>query len=330
MWSFLRGLLGKEPELPMPKSMPIDPTLGDPEAAHLRHAMRNRDWPVVRKILDGTTDPDELWFLAGVAAEMPGGEDWLPDIIRDEPDSTLPVLLYGYRAITWAWEARTGQLAQHVSSDRFKLFFQRIAIAEDSLQSVIQREPGNVTAHALTVVTAQAAQLGIAEAWERFNRAVALHPGHRGAHNLMLQQLCAKWGGSHADMHAFAEQAMTKAPPGSPLGSLVASAHLEHWLNVENMGYMRQPDVSASLRRAASRSILHPEYRRSRFWPGPHNEFALAFALAGENELAAEQFRIIGGKITESPWIYIDDDGTGDPSVGFCKIRARVLRAVSR
>ncbi|GAB3425484.1 hypothetical protein [Flindersiella endophytica] len=61
-----------------------------------------------------------------------------------------------------------------------------------------------------------------------------------------------------------------------------------------------------------------------------HNVFALAFALARENELAAEQLRIIGGKVTEDPWVYIDDGGTGDPSVGFCKILAIVQRAVSR
>jgi hypothetical protein len=99
-----------------------------------------------------------LSFLVYLASDQPGSEVWLPEVIRDESGSTLPTLMYGCRAIRWAWEARTHNRAQYVSNDRFKLFFQRIGIAEDCLERVIRREPDNVMAHALAGLNALSAE----------------------------------------------------------------------------------------------------------------------------------------------------------------------------
>jgi hypothetical protein len=293
-------------------TVPIDPDFGDPELARMRQALAAGDWPTASGILERAGGPDDLAAFVDVARSVPGCEAWLPDVIRADLQSTLPLLLYGARVTGWAWDARTGALAEYVSQDQFQVFWERLAIAEDSLQGVVRREPHNATAWYELVIVARGLELGTDEARRRFDEVVARHPEHIRAHQQMLQQLCLKWGGSHEAMHAFARNAMLGAPEGSPLGHLVAIAHLEHWLYLTRdkpaNRYLRSRDVLASLHEAANRSVRHPGYRRQRDWPSFHNIFAMAFALAGDRHAAAEQFDIIGDLVTEWPWEYLDRD----------------------
>jgi hypothetical protein len=97
------------------------------------------------------------------------------------------------------------------------------------LQAVIRREPDNIAAWYQAVITARGLEMGLEVSKRRFEEVVRRAPQHRRAHVMRLQQLCRKWGGSNAAMHDFARDAMLAAPAGSPLGYLVADAHLEEW-----------------------------------------------------------------------------------------------------
>ncbi len=303
-----------------PKTVPIDPTFGDPDLTRLQQAMTAADWPAARAMFSNARDPDDLASFIDVAANVPGSEQWLPEVVRAEIQDTLPLLVYGARGIRWAWDARTGKRAKYVSREQFRLFFERLRIAEDSLQGVVRHEPDNITARYQLITLALGLQLGIDEAMRRFGEVVSRYPGHIGAHRVMLQQLCRKWGGSHEAMHSFARDAMLNAPPGSPLGELVAIAHFEHWVDLADerpvSRYLRSKEVLASLHEAANRSVRHLDYRPRRDWPQVHNVFALVFSLAGDRGAAAEQFRVIGDLATEFPWANL-----GDPGREFCKRR---------
>ena len=312
---------------PAPATLPVDPAMGDAEAARLRQAMGAADWPTARAILESATDPNEHAFFVDIASRVSGSEDWLADIVRDNLDSTLPLLLYGVRAIDWAWEARTAARARYVTREQFDVFFERLRIAEDSLSAVVRREPDNVTAWAAMITTARGLQLGLDESRSRLDRVLALCPDHLRAHQMFLQNTCRKWAGSHEQMHAFARETMLKAPAGSPLGHLVASAHLEYWLELDSGAdakYIRSPEVRGSLLEAADRSVRHPAYRKQRGWPYVHNVFAMALSMAGEVQAAAEQFREIGDIVTELPWSY----HAGNAGESFCKLRAIVYARV--
>ena len=284
--------------------------------------MTAADWPTARAMFSNARDLDDLATFVDVSSNVPGSEQWLPEVVRTEIQDTLPLLVYGARGIRWAWDARTAKRAKYVSREQFQLFFERLRIAEDSLQGVVRREPDNVTAWCYLITLALGLELGIDEAMRRFGEVVRRCPGHVGAHRVMLQQLCRKWGGSHETMHSFARDAMRNAPPGSPLGELVATAHFEHWVDLASQRpltrYLRSAEVLASLHEAADRSVRHPDYRPRRDWPQVHNVFALVFSLAGDREAAAEQFRVIGDLATEFPWAYLD---AGDPGREFCKRR---------
>jgi len=306
------------------ETVSLDPAFGDPDGARLRQALRARDWSTARGILSAASHPDDFSFYLRLATEAQGCEEWLPVIVRAQLHDTLPLLVYGARAIGWAWDARSSYRAKYVGRDQFE----RLRIAEDCLQGVVRREPDNTAAWCQLIITARGLQLGADEARHRFDQAVARHPHDVLAHRQLLQQLCPKWGGSFEAVHNFVRRAVTDAPPGSPLWSLVPDAHLEEYLerghDKDALRYMRSATVRASLHEAADRSVRHPQYVRRPGWPLVHNYFAAAFSLAGEPAAAAEQFRILGDLATDRPWGYI---GGFVPEREYCAHRAAAFRA---
>jgi hypothetical protein len=317
--------LFRRPGSDRPKTVPIDPAGGDPVAAGLIAALEAADWPTARSVLT-SVDPEFLSLYTGYAMDVQGAEQWLPDIVRRDLDDPLPLLVYGARAIGWAWDARTSARAKNVSREQFEVFWERLRIAEDCLQGVVRRSPDNTAAWYHLLITARGLELGIDEARSRFDRAVARYPYHTGLHNVFLQQLLPKWGGSWELAHGFADRAVANGPPGTSLGSLIAAVHIEHWLDLpagEDDKYIGSGPVRESLRAAADRSIRHPGYRPRPGWPGAHNTFAAAFCLSGDLPAAAEQFRLLGDLATEFPWCYL----RGGAGAAYCTWRKVAVRA---
>ncbi|MFD9034156.1 hypothetical protein ACFVZW_23880 [Streptomyces sp. NPDC059567] len=141
-----------------------------------------------------------------------------------------------------------------------------------------------------------------------------------------MQQVCEKWGGSHEEMHAFAAKSAFGAPGGTPLGQLVAIAHIEEWLSLDqgpDDAYMRRPEVTLSLREAAEHSFRHPDFVRQGAWLKVLNTFAMAFSLAGDRVSARECFQATDGRVTEFPWNYLDGS---DPAAAYRKQRSSAGR----
>jgi hypothetical protein len=291
----------------------LDADRWDPDLAAMRAAAVRRDWPDLRERLGKIPDgPERTWLLASVA-DVAGIEGWIPAVIAAEPDSALALLVSGARRVSWAWEARTALRAKHVSREQFKTFHERLRVAEEELYEVAEREPGWVAPWYFLQMSGRGLQVGQERARLRFEAAVSRCPGHPGVYEQQLQQVCAKWSGSHEEMHGFARTSMLESPEGSPLGELVALAHLEHWLDLESgedAAYIRRPDVVAELHEAADRSVRHPAYERPRDWISTFNTFAMAFSLAGEKKAAAEFFTALEGRVTNFPWQYINNDAT--------------------
>ncbi|MEV7770925.1 hypothetical protein [Kitasatospora sp. NPDC086791] len=309
----------------------LDPTFGDESVRLVLGQAAAGDWAALRPALaavgggasdgaangaeegvgNGVGDGAELTYLAAAIADVPGVEEWTGRVLADAPDDSLALLLSGARQITWAWEARTGARAKHVTEEQWKLFHQRLDTAEEQLLEVAEREPAWLAPWYFLQISARGASLGPEVAACRFEAAVRRSPGHSGSHRQRLQQLCAKWGGSHEQMHDFARSAMLAAPEGSHLGELVALAHLEHWLDLpdgEDHAYLTSPTVLGELQEAAFRSVLHPDFKPVRGWQGAFNSFAMAFSLADQRKTARLLFDALDGAVTESPWHYLSGD----------------------
>ena len=300
----------------------LDPALGDALGTRLLAAARQGDWRAIGDLMAGVEHPDDHTFYVRLVAYNPGVERWVDDWIAAEPQATLPLLVKGARAVDWAWEARGSGRARTVLREAFAVFFQRLELAEACLAEVAEREPDSATPWAFMVVLGRARQLGLDETRRRFAEACRRYPWHRESHYQMLQQLCRKWSGSHELMHEFAARTVTAMPPGSPLGGLVPTAHLEQWLDTDGevgMDHLRSRPARDAVRAAADRSIHHPDFTRRPGWPFAPNAFAMFYSLIEDHRAAIAAFDIAGDHVVDWPWKYLN----GEPPETYAAMRAR-------
>nr|WSX77282.1 hypothetical protein OH826_27625 [Streptomyces sp. NBC_00899] len=290
----------------------IDRSFGDQRLARMQDAALQggaERWAAVRAPLAAARGPEDLTFLVEGLQEVSGVERWTADVLAEHPDDTLALLVSGARHAGWAWQARGESLASGVPASQWNLFQERLKVAEEQLLEVAEREPDWAAPWYFLLACGRGTQVGPEVAESRFEEVCRRAPGHVAAHSQRLQQLCRKWGGSHEQMFAFAREAARRAPDGSGLGQLVATAHLEVWADSgggENSTVLRDPAVVRELHAAAALSVHHPAFVRERDWAVGVNTFAMAFALAGEDAAARVMFRSVGKRVTRTPWRYLN------------------------
>jgi hypothetical protein len=298
------GLKGRNAQTP---TLIIDPCMGDVPARELRTAALDGNWQFVREFLMNVDDPDDRYFYLNVAADLPGPQPWVERWTNAEPTSALALLVRGTHEVHWAWQARSARHAKYVSAEQRQTFVDRLRVAETHLDESAELDPSDPAPWAQLISCGMGRQVGPVEAMRRFNAVTARHRWHIGAHLRMLQQLCVKWGGSHEEMHKFAEETVATMPAGCGLGSLIAWAHFEEWTRLpaeEKGGYISRPEVATSIASAADLSVRHPDYVRRPGWPNAHAIFACTFNTTEQWAAAAEQFDVLGDVVTILPWIY--------------------------
>ncbi|MDT0465262.1 hypothetical protein [Streptomyces gibsoniae] len=287
-----------------------DPFDALPELAPLRTAAEARDWAATEDFFSGIDSADDVSFAYRAFADVDGTEEYLEAAAGARPGDPLPSTLLAERYIRMGWDIRSGARAQHVSRDQFAGFHAWLRKAEQRLIEVCAEHPAYAPAWSARLLTARGLQLGQSEARRRYDRLSAHHPHHFRAQSQLLQQLSPKWGGSLEAMHGFAEECTSAAPGGSPVGILVAEAHVEHWLELSGAAgaeYLRDVSVRNSLRQAARASVLHPDHRLGWYRIAGHSTFALAFSLGGHPKDAAPHFAALGDTVAESSWRYLAD-----------------------
>jgi hypothetical protein len=291
------------------ETVSFDPLLGDPVARRLEDAVNGRDWPIARAILATPLSSDDRQRLVSVAANVPGLETWIDGVVAAEREWTMPLLLKGVRYIIWAWEARGSGGAGTVAQETWKVWFNRLRQAEDCLDEVVEREPGNAEAWSWLITLGRARQVDKADRWRRFNGLLAAEPTHFTGNSQMLDGLMKKWSGSHEEMFDFARQ-RAAAHPGTHLPFLVAEAHIEYWDSAADHEYLEQAHIGDELVAVAHQSIWHPAYQRSFRTPTLLNGFAFAFALADRFVEAERCFAELGDHLLlEWPWERLGDPG---------------------
>ncbi|AUG75467.1 hypothetical protein CFP65_0504 [Kitasatospora sp. MMS16-BH015] len=308
------------------KPVPLGHNHDDPELTKLRGAVTGKDWEAVAAILQPCRDRGDHSRLNWLIGSVDGlGGDFLLEIGGSRPKDALARTVCGARHVGWAWEARSGARASQVSREQFELFHQRLALAEEHLYAAAELDPDAAAPWYFLTTVSRGLEHGPEVTRRRFEAGRRRSPGDLNLHLAMLQQVCAKWSGSHEEMHAFAREARAQAAPGSSLGALSAHAHLEQWLdltNGEDAAYITQPEVILDLRKAAAESVLHPEYAPTESPYPALNAFAMAFWLADDKVSARQLFELIGDRPTASPWqLY------GDPGRVFATARQQCKKA---
>jgi hypothetical protein len=265
----------------VPAAPPLDPLLGDAQAHRFRAELAEGRWQEFHDFLDSITGwDDRQTYIYRLSSLIDGRPDWLHEWVAAKPASSLPLLFRGTHGTSWAWRARGSGRANTVEQDAWQVFFARLVEADRDLAAASALDPADPTAHARSLWTAIGLQLGQHEIRRRFGEVVRRHLWHQDAHHSMIQALAAKWHGSNAEMFEFARSVSLRAPEGHGLHALIASAHLEQWLNLTHestdgrerqIRYFCNPAVQVEIRAAAAKSIGSSRYARTLRTPDDRN-----------------------------------------------------------
>jgi hypothetical protein len=300
-----------------PAAARIDLTWGDPVAPSIRAALAEGNFAAAEHQLAQAPDQQTLDHWIAACSDWDGRPEWLDRWVSQRSESALAWLMRGAHSTHWAWQARSSRCADQVSDENFREFFRRLALAESDLKQAHRLNPASAVPAALMIRVLYGQQAGEDHTRATFEQATSLAPSLLSAHRLMLNSLCAKWGGSDEAMFAFARQA---APTAPALQVLIPLAHIEAYLFMDSSvrsSYASQPQIRAEVEQAFLRFRECGD--RTALRQGA-NAFALQFILAQDANRAAQAFAMCEGFVAEIPWGYF-----GDALANFTKYRARVM-----
>ncbi|WMD05841.1 hypothetical protein [Streptomyces sp. FXY-T5] len=278
--------------------------LGDTRVLALIEAADAGDWDAVKAAV-APFDLGRDHAVLGELAELDGVQDWIGGAVEEDKEHRATALLIsGARHISWGWEARTAERAVNVSQDQWRVFHERLEIAEEHLLEAAELRPDWVSPWRRLLTSGRGMSLGPAVNEARRDAALRRDPLDTETHIEWLSQLQPRWGGEPGQALAFAQEAFARAPHGHRLGCVIAMAYIEEWVESDRGDYLVTSEIQAQLREAADHSILHPAYVRRPGWQQDFNMFAMALSLAGERHTVRRVFQTLDGAYTAWPWVF--------------------------
>lgn len=279
--------------------------LGDSRVLALVEAAGSGDWPAVKAAL-APFDLGRDDQVLGELADLDGVQNWIGRAVEEDKEHRATALLIsGARHVNWGWEARTSALAVDVSQAQWRVFHERLRIAEEQLLEAAELQPEWVTPWRRLLTSGRGMSLGPAVNETRLDAALRRDPLNLDAHIQWVSQLQPRWGGKPGEALAFAREAFAGAPDGHRLGCVIAMAHIEDWVESSRQDCLVTPEIQDELLEAAERSILHRAHVRRPGWQEDFNTFAMALSLASESIALPRVFRELGGAYTPWPWKYM-------------------------
>ncbi len=105
--------------------------LGDARVLALVEAADAGDWDAVKTAL-APFDLGRDHQVLGELADLDGVQDWIGRAVEEDKEHRATALLIsGARHIIWGWEARTSALAVNVTQEQWRIFHERLHIAEE-------------------------------------------------------------------------------------------------------------------------------------------------------------------------------------------------------
>ncbi|MET9091428.1 hypothetical protein ABZX72_05025 [Streptomyces cyaneofuscatus] len=282
--------------------------LGDRRVLALVEAADAGEWEGVKAAL-GSFDVGRDHRVLAELAEVDGVEEWIGRAVEEESGGhrAAALLISGARHVSWGWEARTSARAVDVTQEQWRVFKERLALAEEQLLAAAELEPSWVTPWRRLLTSGRGLSLGEDVNRARFDAALRRDPLDLEVHIDWVSQLQPRWGGEPGEALAFAREALGRAPQGHPLGCVIAMAAIEEWVESDDPDILGTDEIRAELRDAADHSVLHPAYVRRPGWQHDFSMFAMALSIADERHTIRRVFRALDGAYTGWPWTYFDD-----------------------
>jgi hypothetical protein len=283
-----------------------------PEWGLFREALKRRDWPACRVVLDSVGLAQRTRLLQH-GAEEKNLEDWLRGLIRSDTGDGALFALLGHHLTNVGWAIRTASQASRVSRRQWRGFYDWVEKAEQVLIEGVARHPSDPAVWAMRLTSGRGISLGQDEAARRYDRLCAIDEHHLPAQTDHLQQLLPKWGGDWERAHAFARDRTFAAPPGSPQAMMVPIVYLEHMYDTDGgfAGPARVDGALPALHEAANHSIWHPDFVAGHIESDlVLGQFAVGFRYFGDRAATARVFQQMDRRAVLEPWSYLDESVT--------------------
>ncbi|MFJ4782476.1 hypothetical protein [Streptomyces sp. NPDC088794] len=313
----LGKLFGRGAERPaeVPHSLPVPRrqkngvyplrALGDARVLALVEAADAGEWAAVKDALV-PFDLGREHQVLGELAEVDGVQDWIGRAVEEDKEHRATALLIsGARHIIWGWEARTADRAVNVTQEQWRIFHERLHIAEEQLLEAAELRPEWITPWRRLLTSGRGMSLGHAVNETRRDAALRRDPLDLETHIEWISYLQPRWSGEPGQALAFAREAFAGAPEGHRLGCVIAMAHIENWVESDDKTCLETPEIQDELVEAAEHSILHPGYERFPGWQEDFNTFAMAMSLASSRSALPRIFEQLEGAFTPWPWKYM-------------------------
>lgn len=293
----------------------------DPDLDVLRTELARGNFAWVEDFFQSNPDPEVRMFYLDAIQKGADSNGWVDAWLARSPESAIARLVCGVWAVGWAWKARGAGPSSDLTQDARTQFAERLQTADRWLAQAAAFDPKDPVPWAYLLTTARGLGLGPADWDVRYQAGRQIAPLWRFEQQRHVH-LCAKWGGSHAQMFEHA-RASSAAPVGDVTHTLVALAHVERWMfasmnrEADADGWWARPEVKDEVVAAAKRSVLSPDWRYDdRLRVAELNAWALALFLVNERESARTILDRLAGVWTEYPWSYL-----GDPKLAYQRAR---------
>lgn len=263
---------------------------------------------------------DHLEAVGALVAATPSG-----------PVRAQALALHGFCTAVAAWNVRGGGWASTVGEDAAVVFQRMLEQADEIGRLALEEQPDHAGAGVLRLATARGLGMPSDEWWHRFDVARRARSTLYPAHVHMMTALCQKWYGNHDLMFDFARRTADEAPPGDPVGAVLALAHAEFflWVAAREDGSKYQRSFTISEARRAERERMAAASDR---WLGAgpaapghpraaeaHQVFGWFFQALGTPDPRAKTHLAHGTRrVASLPWSYLG----GDRRAAYLKVLA--------
>jgi hypothetical protein len=147
------------------------------------------------------------------------------DLIKNWPDSAHTHLLRGTYYVHYAWQARGGGYAKTVSPENWRLFEERLAEAEKSLEKAWERDP-SILRTALDMLYVQRGRNGSREKMELwFQRGMTINSNSVELCREKMIYLDPRYFGTAKEQLEFGRQCLNSTTWGGDVPLAMVSAH---------------------------------------------------------------------------------------------------------
>lgn len=291
----------------------VQKTFVPPVAARLATMLREGKHDTLRFTLSKLhrdSQRSSIEAMLQVLDDTESGDQWIERLWRWYREGrefhATNVLACGL--VKYGWLKRGSGSATRLTERQMHASREAFEEAERLIDKALAAQPDNVDLLCLRLDTARGLGLDSAQHWARFRALIAVDSVHYRGHLAMLENLKAKWGGSHEAMFQFSRGRAKQMADGHPLKALVVFAHFE-MCNANNRSgdpnaieYFLAPEIGAEIEEAWDESVNSPQFRDESRSDELHNLFAAALYLAGRHAPARVALGRMDGRCLPMPW----------------------------